>query len=111
MPAKLGVGLSKTTAVAAFRRLTSGLFFRGGGGGRTARPPASLCLQAVCRSILITIQIVIDLPSPGPEATRSHSATLGPIETANTAGPAGLSARLSERPGGRVSRTAAVMDG
>lgn len=53
------------------------------------RPPTSLCLQAVCRSILITIQIVIDLPSPGPVATRSHFATLAPIETANTAGPAG----------------------
>lgn len=79
------VGLLKTTAVGAFLRLTPGLF----SGETHGRPPTSLCLQAVCRSILITIQIVIDLPSPGPVATRSHFATLAPIETANTAGPAG----------------------
>lgn len=69
----------------AFLRQTPGLF----PGETHGRSPTSLCLQAVCRSILITIQIVIDLPSPGPVATRSHFATLAPIETANTAGPAG----------------------
>lgn len=93
------VALSKTTALGAFLRLTAGLF------------STSLCLQAVCRSILITIQIVIDLPSLGPVA---RGLTLPPwplLKRQTQLVLLGLSARLLEGSGGHVSRAASMMDG